>query len=198
MMAAKLEAEQAGIMQRAGPSECLSSWPQTPGEFETVIETFQDHLVRYAFCRLKDVCEAEDVVQEVFIKAYTRRNELRNVHPVAPYLYRMTANLCIDRLRRPRPVMVRMDEINAEDMPRVDSAAIERIAAAEQLKQADALLARLPKRQAEVLRLRVLDDLSLAEIAETHECSLATVKSRLRYGIARLRKILSRGKERTL
>jgi len=195
MIVAKAEAEQAGITQRAEPREWTSGWPQSPPEFEALIDAFQDRLVRYAFCRLKDVCEAEDVVQEVFLKAYTRRNELRNVYPVAQYLYRMVANLCIDRLRRPRPVIVQIDEIN---MPNVRSVAAERVAAAEQLKHTDELLARLPRRQAEVLRLCVLDDLSLAEIAQMHGCSLATVKSRLRYGVARLRRILSRGKERTL
>lgn len=193
-MLAKAEPDRAGMTQRAEPGEWTSGWPQAPSEFEALIDAFQDRLVRYAFCRLKDVCEAEDIVQEVFLKAYTRRNELCNVYPVAPYLYRMAANLCIDRLRRRRPVLVQIDETN---MPHVRSVATERLAAAEQLEHADELLARLPRRQAEVLRLRVFGDLSLAEIADIHACSLATVKSRLRYGIARLRGILSPGKERT-
>ena len=197
-MVAKTGAEPTGIAQRVEPREWTSGWPQSPPEFEALIDVFQDQLVRYAFCRLRDVCDAEDVVQEVFLKAYTRREKLRNIYPVAPYLYRMVANMCIDLLRQPRPVIVQIDEIRAEDMPNVRSVATERIAAAEQLKHADELLARLPGRQAEVLRLRVLDDLSLAEIAEMHGCSLATVKSRLRYGVARLRRILSRGKEGTL
>lgn len=197
MMVAKQEAEQARATQEAESREWKSGWPQSPPEFEALIDAFQDPLVRYAFCRLKDVCDAEDVVQDVFLKAYARRNELRDIYPVAPYLYRMVANLCIDRLRRPGPVMVTIDEIGAENMPRVRSVAFERVAAAEQLQQAEALLARLPKRQAEALRLRAFDDLSLGEIAQMHGCSLSTVKSRLRYGIARLRKILPQGKERT-
>jgi RNA polymerase sigma-70 factor (ECF subfamily) len=197
MMMTAPEDVQAGTAQRTTPSAWTSGWPQSPPEFEALIDVFQDRLVRYAFCRLRDVCDAEDVVQEVFLKAYTHRNKLHNVYPVAPYLYRMVANMCIDLLRQPRPVIVPIDEIRAEDTPHVHSVATERIAAAEQLKYADELLARLPRRQAEVLRLRVLDDLSLAEIAEMHGCSLATVKSRLRYGVARLRRILSRGKEGT-
>jgi RNA polymerase sigma factor (sigma-70 family) len=198
MMVAMPETVQTDGTQRTTPREWNSGWPQTPAEFDVLISVFQDRLVRYAFCRLKDLCEAEDVVQEVFVKAFTHRHELRDIHLVAPYLYRMVGNMCIDRLRRPRPIIVPIEDVRAEDMPDGRSTASERVAAAEQLKHADALLARLPKRQAEVLRLRVLDDLSLAEIAEIHGCSLGTIKSRLRYGVARLRRILSERKERTL
>ena len=198
MMVAEPETEKTGVARRTAPSGWTSGWPQSPPEFDALIDVFQDRLVRHAFCRLRDVCEAEDVVQEVFLKAYTSRNELRDVHPVAPYLCRMVTNMCIDRLRRPRLVMIPFEEMRAEDEPQGPSLAAERVAAAEQLKQADELLARLPGRQAEVLRLRVFDDLSLAEIAEMHGCPLATVKSRLRYAVSRLRRILSRGKERVL
>ncbi len=197
MMETAPEPEPNGTPQKTGPPEWRSGWPQTPPEFEDLIDVFQDRLVRYAFCRLKDVEDAEDAVQEVFLKAYTHRNELRNVYPVAPYLYRMVANMCIDHLRRPRPVIVSIDEIRMEELPRERPVARERAAAAEELKLATELLDRLPRRQADVLRLRLFDDLSLAEIADLHQCSLSTVKSRLRYGIARLRRILSRGKERT-
>jgi len=197
MIVAKREEEPAGTAQRTKPREWMAGWPQSPADFEAFIDVFQDSLVRFAFCRLKDLGNAEDVVQDVFLKAYTRRKELCHVQAVAPYLYRMVANLCTDRLKRPHPVVVPIDEIRAEDMPHVNSAAADRIEAAEQLKQADALFARLPRRQAEVLRLRVFDDLSLAEIAARLECPLATVKSRLHHGLARLRRVLARGKERT-
>ncbi len=103
-------------MQKMESPAWTAGWPQTPPEFEVLIEVFQDQLVRYAFCRLKDLLDAEDVVQEVFLKAYTRRSELSRVYPVAPYLYRMIANMCIDRVRRHKPVIVSIDEVKAEDM----------------------------------------------------------------------------------
>ena len=198
MTVAQPEVMISGETDGAPPREWTAAWPQTPSDFEELIGEFQDRLVRYAFCRLRDLCEAEDVVQEVFVKAFTARHELRDVRPVAPYLYRMVANMCVDRLRRPRPVMVPMDEAGADSVRDGRARADERAAAAEQLRRADDLLARLPRRQAEVLRLRVIDDLSLSEIADIHGCPLATVKSRMRYGVDRLRRILSRRKERAL
>lgn len=62
--------------------------------------------------------------------------------------------------------------------------------AAEELRGIDALLSRLPHRQAEVIRLRVFDELRLREIAEVLGCPLATVKTRLRYGLEKLRKLV--------
>lgn len=197
-MVAMPERVDTGVMQRTTPQEWTSGWPQSPAEFADLIDMFQDRLVRYAFCRLKDVSEAEDVVQDVFVKAFANRHELREVRAVAPYLYRMVGNLCIDRLRRPRPVMVTIDEAALEQMADDRPPVTDRIAAAERLRRTEELIAKLPRRQAEVLRLRVLEDMSLAEIAEIHGCPVATIKSRLRYGVGRLQAILSRNKERAL
>ena len=196
-MEAKTETRRTGGAQTVAQPGWTSGWPQSPSDFATLIDVFQDRLVRYAFCRLRDVGEAEDTVQEVFLKAYIHRSRLRNVSTVAPYLYRMVYNECMDRLRRPRPALIPIDEIKSEDLPRPRLMAPEQVAAAEQLKRADELLYKLPTRQAEVLRLRLFGEHSYQEVAEICGCSLGTVKSRLRYGVARLRLILARTKETT-
>lgn len=92
-------AECTGEPKQPPGEDWSSGWPQSAAEFEELIEAFQDRLVHYAFRRLRDFHEAEDVVQEVFVKAYTCRGEMLHVTRVAPYLYRMAANLCTDRLR---------------------------------------------------------------------------------------------------
>ena len=66
----------------------------------------------------------------------------------------------------------------------------ETAAALEELRRVESLLQHLPRRQAEVVRLRVFDELRLREIAEVIGCPLATVKSRLRYGLEKLRGIV--------
>ena len=71
---------------------------------------------------------------------------------------------------------------------------LDEAAAAEELRRIEALLRTLPQRQAEVVRLRVLDGLHLHEIAEVVGCPMGTVKSRLRYGIERLREIMLKEK----
>ena len=66
------------------------------------------------------------------------------------------------------------------------------IHAAEELQRIERLLQRLPEKQAEVIRLRIFDELRLNEIAEVVGCSIDTVNSRLRYGFKKLRKIVYR------
>lgn len=181
------------------PEEDWSSgWPQSAAEFDGLIEAFQDRLVHYAFRRLKDFHEAEDVIQEVFVKAYTCRGEMRHVTRVAPYLYRMAANLCTDRQRRHRPVLIPLDEIDTDSLADSRGNAAQAAEVSESLSRTERLLARLPKTQAEVLRLRVLDDLPLEEIAKVQGCSMEAAKSRLRYAVQKLRRIVSKAKEKVL
>jgi len=66
-------------------------WPQTVGEFEAMVERFQDRLVRYAFHRLGNREDAEEVVQEVFTRAFAGRDEFAKINRVSPYLFRMAA-----------------------------------------------------------------------------------------------------------
>jgi len=67
--------------------------------------------------------------------------------------------------------------------------------AAEQLRFAEQLLGQLPEAQAEVIRLRVFDELSLREIAQVLRCSMNTVCSRLRYGFRKLRHLVGERQE---
>jgi len=171
-------------------------WPQSRQEFESFVDVFLDRLVRIAFHRLGSMEDAEDVVQDVFVKAYADRVRLRRVRRVGPYLYRMVANACIER-RRGRRVLS-LEELGPEDLPDRQSEVQEQTAAAEFIQRIEQLLRRLPERQAEVIRLKVLDQFTFAEIAEIVGCSLPTVKSRLQYGLQKLRRIIPQTREESL
>ena len=165
-------------------------WPRTPGEFERLVEEFQNRLVRFAFNRLGNLADAEDVAQEVFTRAYADRDRRRTVANVRAYLYRMAANLSIDFLRKRKHGAVSLDEARIIEIPTRGPSSSDAASAAEELRRTESLLRRLPRRQAEAVRLRVLDDLSMNEIAEILGCGPATAKSRLRYGLEKLRKIV--------
>jgi RNA polymerase sigma-70 factor (ECF subfamily) len=180
-----------------GAREWVGGWPQTAYEFERLVEVFQHRLVRYAFRCLRNLDEAEDVAQEVFVRAYFDNTRHKTISNVSAYLYRIASNLCTDllrrRQRRRRDAVLelrRHQEGQAVQNPTNRPAGLLAAAAAEAHRRIDGLLSRIPQRQAEVIRLRVLDELRLCEIAEVLGCSLATVKSRLRYGLEKLRKIV--------
>lgn len=168
-------------------------WPQTPEAFERLVETFQDPLVRFAFRRLGNLADAEDVAQEVFVRAYADRKRRQAVAHVGAYLYRMTGNLCLDQLRRrDRKKRVVLDEARIVDLPSREPDGAHLAAAAEEAQRIAGLLGRIPEQQAEAVRLCVLDGLAPRQIARILECPEPTVKSRLRYGLEKLRDLIKK------
>lgn len=175
-----------------GPVTWDGAWPQTLDEFERLVETLQDRLVRYAFRRLGSLHEAEDAVQQVLVQAYANGRKGMKVTHVGAYLYRMLSNHCNDLLRKRNRQSVVLRQSEASEIPASQPDVSQATAAAEELRRIEDLLRRLPPRQADVVRFRVLDELRLAEIADVLGCPLATVKSRLRYGLEKLREIVLR------
>jgi RNA polymerase sigma-70 factor (ECF subfamily) len=176
---------------RAASGVWQGGWPQSLEEFERFVEFFQDRLVRYAFRRLGNLHEAEEAAQETFVRAYAAGSSDRKITNAGAYLYRMASNLCSDLLRKRKRSATSLDRIESSEMPAGQPSSTE-AAAAEELRRIEQVLARIPRRQAEVIRLRVLDGLRLVEIAEVLDCPLGSVKSRLRYGLCKLRRIISR------
>jgi RNA polymerase sigma-70 factor (ECF subfamily) len=170
-------------------------WPQSRGEFATLVEAYAERLVRYAFRQLGNRQDAEDVVQDVFVRAFADRAKHTVVLAVGPYLYRSVANACTDLLRRRNCAAVSHEEINTVALLAASDGPADAAQAAESLLRAEALLSRLPTEQAEAIRLRVFDGLRLNEIAEVLECPLNTVCSRLRYGFNKLRNLVPRERE---
>ena len=169
-------------------------WPQSAAEYEALVESLQDALVRYAFRRLGSLQDAEDIVQNVLLKAFTERKRLKNISRVVPYLYRMLANACTDFLRKHNGSQVYLEELKPVEVS-VKGGDCTEEAAVRELARIESLLAPLPEEQAEVIRLRVQDGLSFAQIAEMQGCPVATVKSRFRYGLDKLQIELSKERE---
>lgn len=172
-----------------------SGWPQTPREFEALVDRVLDRLVRYAVRMLGSIDDAEDVVQEVLVRVYADRVKRKNVERVVPYLYRMVSNACLDRRRRERNRPAPIELARLEDIPDEGNEAHTQVEAIDELRWIEHHLSQLPTKQAEVIRLRVLDDLPLIDIAQIVGCSLSTAKSRLCYGLRKLRQVVPDPKE---
>lgn len=164
----------------------IENWPQTIDAFDRLVEATQDELVEFACYRLGNQADAEDVVQDVYVQAFRDRVKRRHVTEVRPYLFRMVRNRCTDVLRaRSR----KSGQIAEETMGAGD--ALSAIVAREAAGELSRLLDRIPEREAEVIRLRAWSELSFAEVAVAVCASVPTVKSRFRYGIRRLRRLLN-------
>jgi len=164
----------------------LERWPQTIDDFRRLVETTQDELVHYACYRLGNRADAEDTVQDVYVEAFRDREKRREIADVRPYLFRMVGNRCTDILRtRSRRFCggAPCDVAGPDDTFRS-------LEAREEQREIARLLDRIPAAEAEVIRLRAWSELSFQEIASVVGAGLPTVKSRFRYGIEKLRRLL--------
>ena len=170
-------------------------WPQSPDEFGVLLDLYLDRLVGYAFRIVGNIQDAEDVVHEVLVRAFSERAKRKNISAVGPYLYRSVSNACKDLLRKRKHSEVSREEIGIEKIWSGESPPSEIVATAEETHRAERLLQRLPEAQAEAIRLRVFGELRLSEIAEVVGCSVNTVCSRLRYGFRKLRDLVAEPQE---
>lgn len=164
-------------------------------ELEKVITEYQDQLFRFAFFRIGCLADSQDIVQEVFIKFYKDHSDLTSVQNIRFYLFRSIANACIDYQRKGKKnKFIAIDRVTIpSDLNEKDSSS--ELVLREEYLRIDNLLSGLPDEQAETIRLRVLDDMSFADIAVIRDIPVTTIKSRFKYGIDKLKSKLLRIKE---
>jgi RNA polymerase sigma-70 factor (sigma-E family) len=164
------------------PAEALSSAPGTEGFVEAFADLYAD-AYQHAYKLLGDRQEAEDLAQEACTRACLRWRHLDN--PQA-WVLRVTTNLAFDRFRRLR---------SAAKHLRLPPTQHDGAAPDERHVDLNRALAKLPKRQRDVVVLRYLADFSEAQTAATLGCSPGTVKSHAARGLHALRATLERADE---
>ncbi|MEM6727162.1 MAG: RNA polymerase sigma factor [Pseudomonadota bacterium] len=143
----------------------------------------------HAFRLLGDRAEAEDVTQEALLRLWKIAADWRQGEAqVSTWLYRVTANLCMDRLRKVRPAGLDAAPDVADGAPSADARMIAR-ARADALNEA--LLA-LPERQREAVSLRHIEGLKNPEIAEIMDITVEAVESLTARGKRALSKALGK------
>ena len=118
-------------------------------------------LYRIAYYMLESGAEAEDAVQELYVKLWESREKLDSVQVPKAYAIRMLKNLCLDRMRRAALLSFPQALPDQE----YASAADEGIDERERLNKVLEAVKALPERQRNVLVLRTIEGLSYEEIA---------------------------------
>jgi RNA polymerase sigma-70 factor (ECF subfamily) len=100
----------------------LTQAPEVP-QTQVMYEEFHDRIYRYILSLVRDSAEAEDLTQETFLRAYHRRDSLRDVAAAASWLYRIATHVCLDRLRQrarraPLESEADLDEV---EVPEIDT-----------------------------------------------------------------------------
>ena len=150
---------------------------------ERLMEAERQGMLQYACYRLGNLDDAEDVVQDVFVRFYQLQSEGgTGIKNPSAYLFRMLANLCISRQREAgRYVTVPLAGQPEPANPEAEDFDWE-------FRRINQLLAGIPEEQAEVIRLRFYGDKSFQEIADILGLPLTTAKSRFAYGMEKVKR----------
>lgn len=145
-----------------------------------LVEQYAPTLYRVAFSVLRNAADAEDAVQEAFLRVLRHRDSLEEVRDQRVWLIRIVWNIVLDRKRRAktRPETDDISEL-ARVLPATGLSAEERASAAEHHGQVLELVDRLPAKEREVLVLSAFEELSSVEIAAVLGITESSVRSRL-------------------
>lgn len=156
-------------------------------------------LYRVAFSVLRNAVDAEDAVQETFLRVLRHREKLGEIQNMRVWLVRIAWNMALDRKRRQKAMPLEdeaaqlMDAVASGEL-RADAALIAAQGQARILQAIDCL----PRKEREVLLLSAMEELATAEIAAVLSVTESSVRSRLFRARQRLRERLqiSEGRQR--
>lgn len=155
--------------------------------FRTLVDAHLGKVMGLARRMLGDATEAEDVAQEAMTRLWREAPGLRlGAAGVGPWLSRVTANLCIDRLRAGRRQVLSGEIPDTPTPPRQEEALAEQDLG----RRVNAALLRLPERQRQALTLFHYEGMGQAEIAGLMALSVEAVESLLSRARRTLRDVL--------
>jgi RNA polymerase sigma-70 factor (ECF subfamily) len=161
-------------------------------DFDAVVEQYSDFVYNVAFKMMGKPEDAQDVAQEAFISAFRAFHRFRGESRVTTWLYRITVNAALMRLRKEKRART-LTRTGLEDVDVVDwSPGPERLAITGELgeKLQEGIASLEPDLRASVV-LRDVQGLSNAEAAEVLGITVSSLKSRLHRARVLLRKYLS-------
>lgn len=145
-----------------------------------LVHEYSATLYRVAYSVTRNAAEAEDVVQETFLRVLRHQNKLAEVRDVRVWLVRITWNLVLDRKRRTK---TRPETQDIEDLVRIlpasDLNADEALIAAQRHARILRLIDELSPKEREVLLLSAVEELSTVQIAMVLNTTESTVRSRI-------------------
>ena len=147
------------------------------GNIDEVIEANLDALVRFAYFRIGDRADAEDIVYEAVLRLLENSDK---VNDAKCYLFRIVYNLCQDKFRKKQISTLPLETVDMSDEAenQLDQEEIDRI---------NRLLDGLPPNEAEIVRMNVIDELSFVEISHILNLPQSTAKSRFYSGMKKMR-----------
>jgi RNA polymerase sigma-70 factor (ECF subfamily) len=156
--------------------------------FKYVFDTYFDVLCNYAFTKLRDMDEAEDAVQGIFVKIWEKRSSLLISQSIRSYLFRAVHNHCINQLEHRAVKQKHFDHkmfrsaVDKQE-PQVFPEELE-----ESVKNA---IEKLPPQCRAIFKMSRYEEMKYAEIADRLGISINTVENQISKALKMLRSQLS-------
>ena len=162
--------------------------------FAALVDAHQRYVYNLALRLVKDENEALDLTQETFVRAWTALPNFKGQSQFRTWLYRIVTNLCYNRLPDLRRSLNDLGDDVMEDIPHLDSPAIE-LESNETRAYLHRAIGDLDENYRLLITLRYQNELSYDEIASTLNLPLGTVKTGIFRAKEQLRKSLARMEE---
>jgi RNA polymerase sigma-70 factor (ECF subfamily) len=170
--------------------------------FAGLVRRYQGPLYNFALRRTRSPSNAEEVVQEAFVRVVQNAGDFKHAARFSTWVFTIVRNLCVDQARRSalrrHPSLDEPRRADQADGPTLgeqtaDSRAnVERQARSTEIRERVlAAVDELPEEQREVFVMREVSNLPFKQIAEIIGIPENTVKSRMRYALERLQAALS-------
>ena len=165
--------------------------------FAEMVAIYKDKLFQLGYRMTDNRQEAEDVVQETFLRVFRNLDRYDENQKFSTWIFRIATNLCIDRLRK-RKITYSLDAESTEHegldgyamLPGDERTPESELMLSETQRLVRDAIAALPVKYKSVMVLRYMHDLSLQEIADILEIPVTTVKTRAHRGREFMRKKL--------
>ena len=155
--------------------------------FDRLVERYQRDVYRLCYRYVNNHEDANDMAQEVFLKAYRAIGRFRGDSSFSTWLYRIAVNTCLNfRAARRAPVQ----EL-PEALPDRTIGAAERLESDEVSARVRAAVSRLPEKQRAAVILKIYHELTHEEVAGILGSTVGTVKANLFHALGKLRKLMA-------
>jgi RNA polymerase sigma-70 factor (ECF subfamily) len=166
--------------------------------FAELVELYKDKIFHLAYRMLNNKHEAEDAVQETFLRVYTNLHRYDEHQKFSTWIFRIGTNHCIDRLRKRKHAAYSLDAEMPDGegndyysmLAGQEHSPEKQIILSETQQQIRKAIDSLPEKYKAVVILRYLQDMSLQEISDVLDMPVTTVKTRVHRGREYLRKKL--------
>lgn len=160
--------------------------------FEVIVRRYNPQLYRVGMCYLRDHAQAEDAMQNAYLKAFVNLGRFRRGSAFATWLRRIMINECLMQLRRRRTPAGAppLAELVPFETPSSDRSAAETLTLQESKHLLERAIAALPRQHRAVYLLREVQHLSVADTAATLRISTDNVKACLHRARERLKREL--------